>query len=254
MLQRLGAGPARAAGDLAASTGKVLDGFTGLPVALGAAALFLAAVVVTVRRPLLAVLLLTPLAASAVLAGVGVAPFGGGRTDIHLYPSLALLVALGLHQALARLRRPPAAWAATLAALVLVAVPLRAAPPYPEEDLRPLVEVVESSAGPDDAIAVYSASRSGHALYTSAPVDLRPDPSSANGFAALVADPRVRVLGPHRDVPSRYEPEVEAVTAGHERIWLLRSHVRGDFATLEQLLSDHRLRRAPGRRSVPTST
>jgi hypothetical protein len=114
--------------------------------------------------------------------------------------------------------------------------------------------VVESSAGPDDAIAVYSASRSGHALYTSAPVDLRPDPSSANGFAALVADPRVRVLGPHRDVPSRYEPEVEAVTAGHERIWLLSSHVRGDFATLEQLLSDHRLRRAPGRRSVRTST
>ncbi|MBA2437345.1 MAG: glycosyltransferase family 39 protein [Acidimicrobiia bacterium] len=233
----LGDGPVRAVGALAMSTGNVLDGFSGVPVALGGVAVVLAAVVAGVRRPLLAVLLLAPLAAGVVLAVLEVAPFGGGRTDIHLYPALALLVALGLHLVLRPLR-PPTAGVASLAALVLVAAPLRPAPPYPAEDLRPLVEVVESSAGPDDAIAVYSASRWGHALYTSGPVDLRPDPTSANGFTALAADPRVRVLGPHRDVPARYEPEVEALSAGHDRIWLLSSHVRGDFAVLEQLLSD----------------
>jgi 4-amino-4-deoxy-L-arabinose transferase-like glycosyltransferase len=248
----LGAGPASVGADLTTATGNVLDGLSGLPVAVGAVAVALAAGVVVARRPLLAVLLLTPLGVSIALAALQLAPFGGGRTDIHLYPSLALLVALALHLALDALDRPPAwAWVAPAAALVLVAVPARPAPAYPREDLRPLVEIVEASARPDDAIAVYSASRWAHALYTSAPVDLRPDRDSANGFSVTVDDARVRVLGPHREVPSRYEPEVKAIAAGHERVWLLSSHVREDFTVLEQALSDQgyvgtRTERRPG--------
>ncbi len=115
---------------------------------------------------------------------------------------------------------------------------VRAPPPYPEEDLRPLVAMVEAQAQADDAIAVYSASRWAHALYTGAPVELRADPTSANGFAATVADPRVRVLGPHRDDPSGYEPEIEAITADHDRVWLLSSHTRADVEVVGQLLAE----------------
>ncbi len=235
----LGAGPAPAASELAAATGNVLAGFSGLPVAASAAAIALAAAVVAARRPLLALLLLTPLGAGAVLAALELAPLGGGRVDIHLYPSLALLVALGLHLAVETFEpRPAWAWAVPVGALALVAGPARLAPPYPQEDLRPLVQIAESSARSEDAIVVYSASRWAHALYTSAPVDLRPDPRSANGFAVTVVDPRVRVLGPHRRVPARYQPEIEALAADHDRIWLLSSHVRDDFAVLEQTLVD----------------
>jgi hypothetical protein len=234
----LGAGPGKAAADLAASTGNLLDGFSGLPVAVGAATVALAAVVVAARRPLVGVLLLTPLVASIALAILEMAPFGGGRTDIHLYPALALLVALAVHLALRRLPPGPGAWAAPAVALAVIAATVRPPPSYPEEDLRPLVAIVEASAQPDDAIAVYSASRWGHALYTEGPIDLRQNPTSANGFTAIATDPRVSVLGPHRDAPSRYEPELEAITADHDRLWLLSSHTRGDFAVLEQLLRD----------------
>jgi hypothetical protein len=88
------------------------------------------------------------------------------------------------------------------------------------------------------SIAVYSASRWAYALYSAAPVDLTLDPTSANGFAVTVDDERVEVLGPHRDDPLHHAPAIDELATGHDRIWLISSHVSADLALIEQLLAD----------------
>lgn len=236
----LAAGPGATAADLATSLAEVVRGFAAMPQALTATLLVAAAAVVMVRRPRLAVLVVTPVAVTVVLAAARLAPLGGGRTDIHLYPSLALLLAVALHVVGARLPGPAAAGVAGVAVGALV-LGVRPSPPYPAQDLRPLVAAVEQRAGPDDAIAVYSASRWAYALYSGGPVDLRRDTTSANGFAVTIADERVEVLGAHRDDPSAHGPTVERLAEGHDRIWLISSHVSDDLAVVERLLGDRGL-------------
>lgn len=231
------AGPGAAAGDVVTGLAEVVQGFVALPRAPAAAALAAAAVVVVARRPLLAPLVVAPVVVAVALAALQLAPLGGGRTDIHLYPSLALLVALALHVVGSRLPRPAAGTlvAVVAAALVLAVRPL---PPYPDEDLRPLVAAVEQRARSGDAIAVYSASRWAYALYTSGPVELERDVTSANGFAVAIADERVEVLGPHRADPRAHAPALDRLAAGHDRIWLISSHTGADLPVIEQLLAE----------------
>lgn len=245
----LAAGPGAAAADLATALTNLVDGFSGLPVGLSALLLGASVVYVGARRPPLAVLLVTPLAVSTALAAVQIAPLGGGRTDIHLYPSLALLVAAGVH--LLSTRAPAPAWVAPAVVVALVAGTVRPAPPYPEEDLRPLVALVEAEARAGDLVAVYSASRWAYALYTSAPVDIRPDAASANGFAVRIDHPAVEVLEPHREDPSRYGPVLDRLVQGRDRLWLVASHLGPDVPVIEAMLAERgyeavRTERRPG--------
>ena len=229
-------GPGAAAADVADGLAAVVRGFAALPPEVTVVGLALAAAVVVVRRPGLAILVLTPVAGAVALAALRLAPFGGGRTDVHLSPSLALVVALALHVGGARLSRPAAV---CLAAGLTGALVLGVRPsPYPAEDLAPLVAIVEREARPDDAIAVYSASRWAYALYTSAPVDLQRDRRSANGFDVAVADERVEVLAPSRHDPAGHARAVDRLAAGHDRIWLISSHAGDDVAAIEELLAD----------------
>ena len=229
-------GPGTAAADVLDGVAEVVQGFAALPTEVTAVGLGVAVAVAVARRPGLAVLVVTPVVVAVVLAALQLAPLGGGRTDIHLYPSLALLVTLALHVGGARL--PPPAGVGVAAALTGALVLGVRPSPYPAEDLAPLVAVVEREAGPGDAIAVYSASRWAYALYSTAPVDLRRDPRSANGFDVAVADERVEVLAPSRHDPAGHAAAVERLAAGHDRIWLISSHTGGDVAAIEGFLSD----------------
>ena len=231
------AGPGETVADLAAAVTNVLDGFSALPAVVVASLLALSVVSVVVRRPLLAVLLIGPLSVGIVLAVLEIAPLGGGRTDIHLYPSLALLVALGVHLIGTRMSTS-GAWAVPAVVLVMVAVTVRAAPPYPAEDIRPLVAMVEAEARGDDLIVVYSASRWAYALYTSASVDLRPDGDSPNGFAVDIADPGVEVLEPRREDTDRYGPVLDRLARSTTRLWLAASHMGTDVPVIERMLRD----------------
>ena len=230
-------GPGETVTDLAAAVTNVVEGLSALPVVVFGSLLALAAVSVVVRRPLLAVLLLGPVSVSVVLAVFEIAPLGGGRTDIHLYPSLALLIALGVHLIGTRMSTV-GAWAVPTVVLALVAATVRAAPPYPAEDLRPLVAMVEADARADDLILVYSASRWAYALYTSASVDLRRDRNSPNGFAVDIQDPRVEVLEPHRQDPDRYGPILDRLAERNTRLWLAASHLGADVPVIERMLRD----------------
>jgi hypothetical protein len=223
--------------DLGRAATGVAEGLSALPVAvvLGAVALGLAAV--ALQRLELAVLLAAPTAAAVVLAALERAPLGGGRTDIYLYPGLALAVAGGVE----RLGGvAPRALGPAAAAVVAVAVVATAAPatPYPVEDVAPLVAVVDRRAAPGDAVLVYPATAWAHALYTDGAVDLARDASSAWGFAPRFADPATYVLPPGRSDPSAYAPTVARVAAAHDRVWLVASHWAGDYAALQAQLAD----------------
>lgn len=230
-------GPAGVVTDLGGLLVDLIRGFTVVapwPALVGLAA---CVALVARRRPLVAALLAGPTVTTAIAATLQIAPLGGGRTDAHLYGSLALLVAVGLHEGGRSLARAhpitvvaPATAGALAAALMLVAWP---PPRYPAEDVRPLVTILEESVVAGDAVLVYSATRWAYALYTSGAVGLVDDESSLNGFDVVPRDPRVTILDPHRDDPARHAPAVAAAVTDAARVWLLSSHETPDIAGVE---------------------
>jgi hypothetical protein len=176
----------------------------------------LAVVTLAAARERLGLLVGAPLVLAAVAAAAGVAPLGGGRTDLHLLPSVALLLATALHRAPAP---DHAGW--VFAAGLPFLTP--GTDPYPAEDVGPLVAVVESEASADDRILVYSASRWAYGLEADADVDVVRDRTSANGFDVVVGDERVTVLEPGGAVPT-----------GGDRLWLLVSHGGDDVAGIRE--------------------
>lgn len=235
----------------------VLDGLAPVPVVVAGAVLAAGAVAVARRGPVLAVLVLGAPAAAAVLALAGVAPLGGGRTDVYLYPVLCLVVGAAGDAAGRLLRRaagaraagPGARAAGGLAAAAVVAGLVAAAPapqPYPGEDVAPLVRRVDAQARAGDVVLVYSATRWGHAYATAWPVRLVDAPALANGFDVAVQAPpgvRVAVLPPQRGTPEGHAVEVPPRVAGAQRVWLLTSHTSGDVAAVGEALTAAGLRR-----------
>lgn len=192
------------------------------------------------------VLLLGPLLIATVLAGLQLAPLGGGRTDHYLHTGLALLVAAGGDAGVRLARTGPPRFArvaaqglgavglVAVAALVVTAAPVD---DYPASDVRPLVTVMERSAAPDDALLIYPATMWAYALYTSSGIALAPDPVSSWGFSPTFADERVVTLPPGRDEPGAYLPTVEGLASSEvEVVWLLVSHWRGDVDDLRDQL------------------
>jgi hypothetical protein len=177
------------------------------------------------------------------------APLDGGRTDLHLYPSLALLAAVALDSVLPRGRREVRAAGVAAAAVVGLVVLTPGPEPYFAEDLGPLVASLEEQAAPDDLVVVFPPTRWAFALYTSRPVDLRPDPVTGTGFdvevgggpgdAELVVLPDAfddeggtRLLG---------EPDAAGLAAVEvtDRVWLVKAHAREPgVSAVEQFLAD----------------
>jgi hypothetical protein len=227
------------AGARAAASG-VAEGLVGLPVAVTLLVLLLATVIVGLRRLEHAVLLVTPTLVAAVLAAAQLAPLGGGRTDIYLYPGLALLVAGGAEpivRTLAR-RRGWVAWGVPVVVAATLAVVTDPVTPYPRQDVRPLIVELEERREPRDAVLIYPATMWAYALYTSDGFALEEDVVSAWGFAPVFDDERTYVLPPGRDDPGAYAPTVEQLQEGERRVWLLASHWREDYDDLQEQLRE----------------
>jgi hypothetical protein len=222
--------------------GRVLEGLSPLPVPVTGGLLVLALVGLALRAPVWAFAAATPTVVAVVLAALELAPLGGGRTDIYLYPSYALLMAGGL-DALVR-PRPSRRTSRASRALVPLAVTgalLVTAEPagsYPRSDVRPLAtELTEQRE--DEALLVYPATVWAYALYTDDEIALQDDPASSWGFSPRFADDATYVLPPGRDDPGAYLPTVERLLDDEVTdLWLLASHWRDDYAALQEQLSD----------------
>lgn len=190
----------------------------------------LAAAAALVLRPRVALLAVAPIAVAVALGVAGAIPLGGGRTDAHLLPAVAVLVAAVVDAVPLRL---------LAAAAVAVVALLRASDPepYPAEDVGPLVAAVEAAATEDQRIVVYSSARWAYALETAAPVDLLDSDREANGFEVAVDDDRVAILPRLRDEPERYPDAIDAAVGDASTVWLVVSHPGPDVADLEAALA-----------------
>ena len=239
------AGVGEALRDLAGAAVVVVRGAVQLPGPIEGLVVLAAAVVVLWRRPTLGLLLLAPLALAVVLAAARAAPLGTGRTDVYLYPLLAVLVALAAHEALTVAPRATALALGTLAAASLATY---RPPNYPREVVRPLVREVETITTDRDAILI--APKAGYAfgLYTKWPVDLVSSDEVQQGFTVRIRRPNVVILGRLR--PTAADGRVERVVRTHDSIWVLASHGRPPRA-LDRILAPRgfkriSLRREPG--------
>ena len=214
--------------------GDVLAAASPLPVWASAVLLAGGVTWLALRRRLVAALVVVPLLVGLVLAALQLAPLGGGRTDHHLFPVVALGMAFALEPTW---RRRSVALGVAAALAVALAVTVPAPRPYPQEDLRPLVERLERELRSDDTVLVYPSAVWAYALYADLPIDVVADPGSIWRWRPEFLDPRVAVLRPHRDEPERYGPEVAAAVAdAGDTVWLVASHHREDIGAIEAAL------------------
>ena len=201
--------------------GHLARGFSGLDQSIVLVVLAVAIVGAFVRSLERAVVLVTPLAVAIVMSGLHIAPLGG-RVDVYLYPSLALLIAYAVEPLFVRLRISELAARAVALAALLVLMAFTAAPgAYLKEDIRPLVVTLETQAHPADPVILYSSARYAFALYTSWPTNIVGNSVASVPFDGVVTRPGL-YLSDHRPTPSwlaekRASPAVQ-------RIWFIGSH------------------------------
>ncbi len=194
----------------------------------------------TYRRDL-AVLALGPLAVSFALAVAHRAPFGGGRTDVYLYPGVALAVALALQKAvdaglLAKLGESVVhvALAVGIATFALTAGRAHVRQnPYPGVDMAGLQSTLARARQPGDGIVVAPFSRYPWALYG----ERRPvvDLSSRFTTGFTVRDPSPDVLVIEAEyVEEGYDPgAVVPFAERHRRIWYVATDTPGSDTPAE---------------------
>lgn len=211
--------------------------FAPLPAPLLGGLLLVGLVVLTHRDVTTGTLLATPIIVLATLSVLRLAPFGGGRTDLVIYPALALATA-GAIDGVARrsYRTGIGVTALTLAALlawpgtaptderhrppqgrppgILVAGRWPYPQPYPLTDVRPLVEELEERREPEDPVLLDTRLVWPFALYTSQAVDILPG-HSLPGIAVAFADYSPTALGVPRAA-------IADATRGSARVWTLR--------------------------------
>lgn len=187
----------------------------GLAVALLTVALVTAFVAKGRRRPAILLLFAGPVAIAAAGAVAGQVPLGTGRTDIYLYPVLALGVGWTLDQL---------AWPPWTAVLVIVGVLALSVPPpvarYPAEELGPLTAVLEEELEAHDYVLLTGSTVYGVALYGPWTAGIEPARTST-GFTPVFDDDRID-RAPGRRRLGRLPNALNAVPAdGH--VWLFSS-------------------------------
>jgi hypothetical protein len=201
-----------------------------------------------------ALVLLLPFSAAIALAALRAAPFGGGRTDIYLYPALALLAGVGIHDLARRTRRLAAP--ATIAILVgLIILGSGRVEPYPIEDIRPLVARLESQKSSGDGVLVYHYASFAYALYSAVPVEIFPSQIATMGFYLSFPVRDVRVLPYRPEAPRTYARLLDAMSEQHQRLWMPATRRLQDFDDIERMLGRRGFRReATHRRPGATLT
>jgi hypothetical protein len=192
------------------------------PLLLAAAA----AGLVWARRDL-ALLVLGPVALAFGLAVAHRAPFGGGRVDIHLYPCIALAVALTIERVLDRWGRldghlPAVAVVAGLAlAATVTGHRLADRNPYPGVDTAGMIAAFRADLRPGDGVVVAPFTRYAFALYDRRPPRVILSSRYSTGFTVASRDPEVLIL-PAEFYETGYDPGA-AVGFGRQRIriWFL---------------------------------
>jgi Dolichyl-phosphate-mannose-protein mannosyltransferase len=222
--------------DLGIALWRLAHGISWAPTLATLIVLVIAAAVVVWRRSELAILLLTPLAVAATLSTLHVAPLGAGRTDVNLYPALALLVGV----ALGELRmKVPVGLAVAGVLLVALAATNRAAPPYPSENMRGAVAALTSKVRPSDEVLVYWAGRYPFALYArNWGLEIYRSDQTAEGLEVHVERPNLFVLPDDETHKSRYAAVLARLAKNQSRIWFIGSHGRFDVITVEKDLAN----------------
>lgn len=170
-----------------------------------------------------AALLWGPVGAALVLALLGAVPLGTGRTELYLYPVLALALAWTVDHLLRSLGRPRSrdlAGITVLAALLVLLLPA-AQVRYPQQDLRPLVERVARGFESTDRVLVSPGAAYATALYGPWMTGIRHNETPL-GFAPQFTTrvTVIRVSGETENLERRYGELPDGT-----RIWLLSSHV-----------------------------
>lgn len=178
-------------------------------------------------RPLLAPLLVGPVAIAFGLAVAGRAPFGGGRTDLYLYPCVALALALTVEKVL--VGRSPTTDRVlpllTTGAIVVFAVtsirPYALRNPYPGADMAELSAAVLRQAAPGDGIVVGPFGRYAYALYSRKPPEVIVSSRYSPGITVASTEPDVLIMPAEYYEPG-YDADAGATFArGRARVWYL---------------------------------
>jgi hypothetical protein len=219
----------------------------GVPLPAVIAALAVAAAVATLlffRRFAPALLfVITPLALALALAAGQAAPLGTGRTDLYLYPGLAMAIALAVDEFYKRSPRLTALGAGLVVAAVVIT--FNPVTPYPPRDLRPLVAQLEHRASPSDTILIRPDDDYAFALYTSWPVTFV-RAGVPTGFAARIDHPNVHVpllvpIGPDFRTQT-WQDAIARAEGTDSRVWLLV----GGHSLMPKLPDVRRLMRKAG--------
>ena len=168
-------------------------------VAAGLGALVISGAWSLLRRRDLAVLvlLLGPIVAGLVLAVLSISPFGGGRTDLVVYPLFAVLAALGVDAITSWLPQRLEGVARVSVVAIIAAALLATASPatYPsEEDGRAITRDVLAQAAPDELIVTLPETSYLWARYTPDDVGVVRDEHAMTGFTPTTTDRRVLLL------------------------------------------------------------
>jgi Dolichyl-phosphate-mannose-protein mannosyltransferase len=227
--------PKAFATSLLTAAARFSHGFTRIPGAV-IVILFVAAAFVVIRmRTDLAILFLAPPAFAVALATRDIAPIGTGRTDIYLYPVLALLLAVAVSEATSQYRSGTA-----LALILVVACLATATVPrtYPRENIKPAIARLVRDAQSTDTVLVYPGGRYALALYAPPewPIQIYQSTAVTNGFDVRIRRPHLTIL-PSYPTLLLYERSIGATTRGASRVWLIGSHGRLDVRKIEQALS-----------------
>lgn len=175
-------------------------------------------------RPHLAALLLGPVLIAFGLAVVGRAPFGGGRTDIYLYPGVALAVALTVQRALGGRRLRWAGPAVTVALALFAVTDGRRhveGNPYPGADTARLIALVRNQMVPGDAVVVAPFTRYAFALYDRTAPEVLLSSRYSTGFTVASPDSDVFIL-PAEFYETGYDAGAAVGFVGdRRRVWYL---------------------------------
>lgn len=229
---------------------ELVNGYTYLPSWLVAALIVGSALVLLWTRTALLIVLLGPLVAAVLMSLVEVAPFGGGRTDIILYPGLTVLMVTGIHDSARALagnvqshpvRRGFAIALVPLlavAALTQSALEIDRGADYPIEAISPLLNEMAEGWLPGDVVLAYYGTLYSYPLYLDVPFDVYSGPAP---FGVVVDDPDAVFMSPHRVTPELYQQYIDQADLEGRRIWFLVSHpCICDVEIILQLIRDTR--------------
>jgi len=176
--------------------------------------------VVWARRDL-APLLLGPIAVAFGLAVVDRAPFGGGRTDVYLYPCVALAVALTVQRALGSRLPVLAVGAATVLFAATISRHHVVRNPYPGADTAGLIAAVRGQMAPGDGVVVAPFTRYAFALYDRPRPEIVLSPRYSTGFTVSSPEGDVLIL-PAEFYETGYDPAAAVPFArDRRRVWYL---------------------------------